>query len=289
MSRRTLGGWDHCPNRQTVAWLDIDTWETFSATCGSLKCPYCIEVRVWKTAQAMAVSRPSRYAVLTLLHPTWEQNRDSFQAFFRILDNKGYKLRAWYTIERNKADGMYHANLYWHSPGDVPKELLVEAAEKVGWGRIVYVQRYNPTNADQYAMKEASTYAMKEAQSSTSTRSRSISSAQAEFLKNNGGRLLNARRGQNSPWRAGVNGAQLPGWRDAWTVAKEARFGKQPERNTLLVNGRKEPAFSRDTDGNGASCVIEYLSNYRQTLSALTESTPGNGEQDAAAKQLTLL
>lgn len=215
-----------CPSRGDARYFDSDTGAIWSPSCGVNTCAYCIRTNAWRFTRALGVVKPSRYAVFTLLSGDWQTDRASINALFRALDRKGYRLRAAYTIEENPKKTGFHLNVWWWGP-DVPQQLLSDVAQSVGWGEVVYVERWRSGRRDGYGLKDALGYGMKDAVGS-SVASPTLTENQETYLRINGGRLLHARRGF---WRNGVGGEDL---RTA-KAAFRASFGERPERKSSWV------------------------------------------------------
>ena len=195
-----------------------------SMSCGANVCPYCIHTNVWRWGRALSVAAPSRYAVFTQLSGDWQTDRASIAALFRVLDRKGYRLRAAYTIERNPAGTGFHLNVWWWGP-DVPQSLLSEVAVSLGWGQVVHAQRWQG-GRNEYGMKDALGYGMKDAVSDAQpSPPGDLSPAQSDYLVLNGGALCHARRGF---WRNGVGGEDLGSMRAAF----RASFAEEPRKES---------------------------------------------------------
>lgn len=262
---RSKGGHLYCPTRANWRFLDHLTGEIFDAgSCGRIQCPYCIEVRIWRTAVVFNHSAPSRYAVLTGLKPTWQENRDILSKLFKRLDRAGYNLRAFYTIERNPKDTGFHLNLWWHGP-DVPVRLLSEIAEDLGWGSYVHVQRWRArSGADSYGTKDASTYGTKDASADgVSEPNATLTDKQQDYLAINGARLFHAR---SSFYRDGVGGESLRNFAATYRAARGQRgrtswtlYGASgPVRHSPIENSAS--ATPQPQDGTPSDAPVKSLS-----------------------------
>jgi hypothetical protein len=245
-----------CPRRKGWRYRDsADDWAclVWLPKCGAVSCPVCISTEVWKWGRIVGEAAPSRFAVVTGLHGNWQDNREAFKQLFRQLDRHGYALRAFYCVERNPRETGFHGNIWWWGP-DVPHELFVLAAESVGWKPRVSVNRWKSQHVDRYGMKEVR-YGMKETLAAVGEdfyRSSLVTGPAAEYLGNNGGRLMHARSGRNSPYRLGVGGAVSRNKRDFWAAIQS---GYDDERRSawsgldsevVLTWGNGHIAGSRD-------------------------------------------
>ena len=221
-----MTGRRECPRRRGWRYLDPEaSWEvlTFLPKCGSVTCPVCIGTEVWKWGRIVGESAPSRFAVVTGLHPTWEENRYAFRQVFRRLDRHGYILRAFYCVEVNPKGTGWHGNIWWWGP-DVPHAEFVAAAEAVGWKSRVSLSRWKSRDVDRYGMKEVR-YGMKETLDSVGEnfyRASRVTGPAAVYLENNGSRLMHARSGAHSPYRLGVGGQVFPSKREFWKAITDA-------------------------------------------------------------------
>jgi hypothetical protein len=220
-----------CPRRRGWRYLDPENgWDaiSFLPKCGSVSCPVCIGTEVWKWGRVIGEASPSRFGVVTGLHDTWDENRLAFKNLFRRLDRHGYALRAFYCVEVNPRETGHHGNIWWWGP-DVPHEEFVAAAVSVGWKPRVSLSRWKSRDVDRYGMKEI-TYGMKETLSSVGEdfyRANSVSGPAADYLANNGGRLMHARAGRNSPYRLGVRGQEFSSRREFWAAIRDAYDGER--------------------------------------------------------------
>lgn len=227
-----------CPRRQHWKAWDVDNDYRLLATpaCGSLTCPVCVEVEAWKWGVQIGWVAPSRYAVLTGLHDDWQANRAAIKHLFKITDRAGYHLRAVYSIEHNPANTGHHLNLWWWGP-DVPQAFLSEAAVRVGWKPVAEVKRWRSRSCDRYGLKEV-LYGVKEALQGGSEAYYSqthVTGPVARFLANNGGRLMHARTGNNSFWRAGVGGPVYSSKKEHWRAYAESRWGSLEDREVVIT------------------------------------------------------
>jgi len=248
------GGWDHCPRRSGLRYVDLDAPEDeypyWDATCGAHVCPYCIETNYWRTTVAIEHARPERFAVFTgLPGEDWQDNRQAVNAVIRAIRSgvvpgtrrkwrhpktdrvaKGWSIEHLYTLEAGAKTGMVHVNLYWHG-SYVPQAFLSEVAVAVGWGPVVHVQDIRQAKGSKvhgYGAKEASgryAYGLKEAtgrtgESAAAHPSEALAPGQAAYLSRNGGQLVHASKGF---WRDGVGGASLGNLRAAFRAAMAAR------------------------------------------------------------------
>ena len=206
------GGHLSCP-RRCAHFFDLDTGERFTLSCGSLECPYCVETQIWRAGLALEHAAPERYAVFTNVQDNWPDLRVAINRFHQILDRMGKAWHDCYTAEAGGDTGMLHLNMWQH--GDYVRQSdLVEIAQRVGWGEIVDIRKWEARGGQGYGLKEASgrTYGLKEASGRSggdlalSGPSASLTATQQAFLTRNGGRLLHARR---SYWRDGAAGETL--------------------------------------------------------------------------------
>jgi hypothetical protein len=221
-----------------------------NVTCGANQCPYCVLTNAWHWSLAIAHVRPSRYAVFTLVPGEWHRLRLDISRLFQILDRKGYVLHAVYSAEQNPRETGYHLNVWWWGP-DVPHEVLVAAAESVGWGSRVSVNRFSVDKGGAgYGLKEAVGYGMKEAARDEGIASEQVelTVGQREFLARNGGALMHARK---NFWRDGVGGRPLSGRRETLRVQRERADGRPDssteDRQWVLVRGSEVVAHSSTT------------------------------------------
>lgn len=232
------GGHEFCPARRHD-FFDLDTGEHFRLSCGSLACPYCIESQVWRAGVALSHVQPERYAVFSNVQDTWQELRAAVNRFHQILDRDRYAWHDVYTAEAGGQTGMLHLNMWQH--GDyVPQPYLVEAAQRVGWGKIVDIRKWVSRPVDRYGLKEASgiVYGLKEAcagedaPGGVSALSGSLTATQTAFLARNGGRLLH---GRNSFWRDGSGGETLGSRARVFERAMVKRRGPKVVREEWAV------------------------------------------------------
>lgn len=243
-----------CPRRR--GWRYLDPREGYEALsflpkCGAVSCPVCIATEVWRWGRIIGEAAPSRFAVVTGLHLTWQENRYAFRQVFRRLDRQGYVLRAFYCVEVNPKGTGHHGNIWWWGP-DVPHETFVAAVVAVGWKPRVSLSRWVSRDVDRYGMKEVR-YGLKEtlaAQGEGFYRASTVTGPAAVYLDNNGGRLMHARSGQHAPYRLGVGGAVFPNRRAFWSAIRGAcegeRAGVTWESEAVLTWENGHIAGSRD-------------------------------------------
>jgi hypothetical protein len=276
------GGHQKCP-RRAAHFFDLDTGEHYALACGSLECPFCIETQIWRAGIALEHAAPERYIVCTNVPGDWETFRTSMNRFHQIIDRTGRAWRDCYTLESGDKTGMKHVNIWQH--GDYfPQEELSEITQRVGWGEVAWIQKWESGRRD-YGMKEGSGrgYGMKEGSGKVkgeepfTVPAWGLSAVQRAYLDRNGGRLLHARP---SYWRDGAAGETLGSRKKVLERAMVAMRGPKVERQSWAVLMGSElvanspvpvPASATLSGLTGGSMTAELL---RRGLLAASAPSP---------------
>ncbi len=199
-----------CWDGASYGWcVECDQW--FMGRCRANGCAWCGPINARQTAGAIALARPVRSYLLTLVGEDWQAVRARVNRF-RYVVRQGFSgwEDCWHVEPNPSGDGQHHVHGLAWGPY-VPVERFRGAARRVGLGEWVGLRRVRQEDA-------AAMYGVKLAALSAAAYSlKGVGQDLETFLQANGGRMVHASR---RFWRDS-GGASLPGVRVARRVAAQ--------------------------------------------------------------------
>lgn len=163
--------------------------------CRALTCPSCIHIEIYRVARAIALARPNRRFLLTLVGDSWQTIRRRVNRIREYLADEGVCFEWAWHVEWNPGGTGHHVHAWVRSAVPVSERLLRAAARRAGIGMawVSPVPWPMGFNAGLLEGVARSAYGMKLAHEGDPW-SESLSVVQERFLDINGGRLVHASR-----------------------------------------------------------------------------------------------
>ncbi len=184
--RETLaGGRTRCERKKNLFLVNGATGEFVPLGCGRMTCPACVPWLAARTAGAIGLAEPERFATLTLVGEDWRTVRARmYRLRYELRKSLGVAFEWAWNVEPNPKGTGHHVHLFEHG-AYIPQRLLSRLADKNGMGGVADIRKWEPEGSlsSAYGLKGL-LYPTKELREDLDV-----------FLEANGRRLVHASRG----------------------------------------------------------------------------------------------